>query len=247
MKQKLYIILMGLITLTLSCEKEDNNSETEEKEVEIGHRIKTEISYSPGMTSADTQKYEYDDKGRVEKITFSSRYYETYDYSGLQVTRKAYTDGVLKGTGTYTLNDKGYAIEASYDFEPFEHTKKFEYDASGKLIKETRKGTNLADTSIYEYENDNVIKETYHNYYPSDTIEGTTEYTFYNEHTSTVENENYGKTFYANLNTDLPKTISSDYQNGTFSYEFDNKERVIQKTFIIRNDTSYTIKYIYVE
>ncbi len=244
MNKTLYFFLLGLTTILFACEKDDDNNEPENKT--IGARIKTEISYSPGMTSADTQQYKYDDEGRVVNIIFSSRYYETYDYSGLQVTRKAYTNDVLTGTGTYTLNADGYAVEASYDFEPGEHTKKFEYDATGKLIQETRKGADWADTSIYEYENDNLVKKISHNY-SSDTSEYIIDYTYYSGQTSTIENANYGKTFYTDLNTDLPKTISSEYENGTFYYQFDTEERVIQKTLIDQSDTIYTTKYIYVE
>jgi hypothetical protein len=245
MNKTLYFFFLGLTTILFACEKDEDNNEPENKT--IGPRIKTEISYSPGMASADTQQYKYDNEGRVTHIVFSSRYYETYDYSGFQVTRKAYTNDVLKGTGTYTLNANGYAIEASYDFEPSEHTKKFEYDATGKLIQETRKGTDWADTTFYEYESGNLVKNTSHNYYSSDTSDYIIDYTYYSGHTSTIENANYGKTFYADLNTNLPKTISSEYENGTFYYEFDTEERVIQKTLIDKNDTVYTIKYIYVE
>jgi hypothetical protein len=236
--------LFALAMVLLACNKEDNDPQTQEESV---HKISCVISASPGIIP-DTMWYQYDSKGRLTKETYTYKSYDTYEYGASQVTVKKYSKtNEQTGTIIYSLNSKGFVSSFSSDDGSFQYTEKNEYDSNGLLNKVTSASVNYADTAFYKYESGNMVQQISINWHNGVKSVDTSTYTFYTDKTSTIENKNYGLKYQSNLNKDLIKTIASDYSNGTFYYEFDDKTRVINKILKNGTDTLYYLKFEYTD
>lgn len=126
--------------------------------------------------------YTYDSFGRKIKESFKDGSYIDYTYSGVSdrvATRKAYrAGGTLESETAYSYDDSGWLTEViTKDGTGSEYCRKgYEYDAEGKVLKETSKyGSKSAQSIEYSYDAEGrVISKTY----PSGTGLGTVDYVY---------------------------------------------------------------------
>jgi|GEM_PF-1849308 len=191
--------------------------------------------------------YFYDSKGRLIKKMWSDGEYCIYEYLNSTVTYRYFDENSeLLQTNYYTLNSKGLAINAIYEFNSKKKAKSicrnidykqgetasatFEYNNEGYCIKEIFVNSDEIETYTYTISDGNVVTCTITSNATTKTI--TT--SFLKEKVNTIGNINEGRNYFGKQNRNL---ISSQTNSGgvynytdTYTYEYDSKNRVIKET-----------------
>ena len=217
-------LFFGLVIVS-SCKKDDNDSTFQ---FDKYPRIKS-IQYGVDSSSS-IDYYEYDSKGRLNKLNQDGTI-QNIEYSDSKVAwiYKDFHDTIF-----YALNSKGLAI--SYADLIYN-----EYDENGYLIHWYIDDKNASFISILNGNMSSVKR-----IYSADTTFSTYEYSQKN---NTIGYENMGMSFLGKQNINLTsKQIyhkNSDLPDTAyFSYEFDNKDRVVKQ--ITNNSGNInTILYTY--
>ncbi|HLN73181.1 MAG TPA: hypothetical protein VK205_07790 [Prolixibacteraceae bacterium] len=230
MSPKHLLLALLFLAITFSaCKKTENN------EVILTNPsllIKTATQYQDGKVTGTTT-YEYDNLGRIAKISYNAGRYEKYNYvSDTLLFIEAYSNMVHYNTDTLLLNSRGLVAA---------HHKKtaFEYDSEGFLVKSTTMNY-PADIKSYEVGEGNVLGYTFHQFDMGDNSETLSVYTcqYLENSVNTIGYENMGISFYGKQSKNLLskshlKIIYTDFTrefDAAFSYQFDRYRRVIRQT-----------------
>ena len=135
--------------------------------------IKQKTSYGADGSKILSWQYEYDVNGNLKKEKFESSnteafpdYIIAYEYDNANNNTKYFRyngDGVLESYYVYTYNSENKNTKwTCYDKDGISETsREYEYDAEGHLAKETFfRNDSVVDYIIYEYDNNNLAKET---------------------------------------------------------------------------------------
>jgi hypothetical protein len=253
MKNLSFILLVAVIAFS-SCKPDDEDTKTN---VPLIEKIITSYSY---MTDRDTTINEFDNQGRITKTSSSlDKEYLVYEYSGSKIICKTYNyDDVLTTMETHTLNSNGLIEKTSSfnanagvieaDTEPYDVSEYF-YDNLEHVIKMVSSGISAIDTTFRYFEGDNVMS-TFTRRWMSDKLYCfSVTYEYYTDKISTIDLHNYGLPFFGSPTKNLmKKSTSMDESTGKafvieYQYEFDEKNRVTKRTFIMDGqngkDTAY--------
>lgn len=243
-------LLLSLLVLLISfnaCKKTDND---EAVLTNPSMLLKTATQYQDGQVTGTTS-YEYDNSGRITKISYNGNRYEKYSYvSDTMILKEIYNNVLDHSTDTLLLNDRGLVTAVN-------RSAAYEYDAEGYLVKSTivrNKYTyitinTIADGNMVETTNETdslgILMETAnyrYNYNATPAV------------TSTIGDENTGIAFYGKQSKNLPSgchysysrrvdhlTIEKDY---TFMHILDRYHRVVRKTQV-NNLADYYTAYTY--
>jgi len=229
------ILLIALFSLLISfnaCNKDEDDIPVFENN---SLKIKTE-TWHTDLGEVASSFYQYDKAGRLYKETYQNGKYTIYTYEQGKIIERLYdAQGTSSSNETYLLNDEGLAISNK--------SLSFEYDSLGYLVKTIDPGGYLLTTviedgntveSIENEGKENEMKQTYQ-FLTTD---------------NTIGNENRGKSWLGKQDKNLRSEEHTFYllanppeYTVTYSYEFDDLNRVTKKTTIhdeIENIVTYT-------
>jgi hypothetical protein len=254
MKTRFYglILIAGILGFG-ACKKDSNDNNT--SSVAKLHSV----SYYQNNALAMSQTIQYNASGKPAKVTFDDSSYSTVTYGTNSVIITDYdASNQISGTYTYTLNNKGLAIneldtwvKKGGKFATMKHPKLspegtsstvFEYDANNYKVKEIYSEGGNTDTTIYMIANGNTI---------SSHVGGSSWYDvanqFFADKTNTIGSENMGITFFGKQDKNLISISTTTYDGGgntaTKSYIFDSKNRVTKESNDASPDSYITYTY----
>jgi len=234
------------ILLLASCKK-TTVEQTQPTPTVVTPKIKT-VSISNATTTLNTVAYEYDNAGRIAKLTYANGNSVKYSYSTNMVTTESFTAaGVSDGKTTFNLNADGLAIKYFSNAAPATVTH-FTYNTAKQLLTEiTENGFETTYQLYHTYNADgNKIADSIVN----GQISTTKKIDYYTDKISTVENLNYGIRFYGMPVKNCPKKSSlklstSNYVSTDYSIpETDTLGRITKYTHTSQGVT-YTYVYTY--
>lgn len=225
-------ILLALVAILFSFSACKDDANVEPLLSNPSMLIKSAIRYQDGKVTSTTT-FEYDNVGRVTKITTNPNFYEKYNYvSDTMILVQSYNNEYNYSTDTLLLDSRGLVVADN-------HKRTFEYNTEGYLVKSTTMSDPVT-LSNYEVWDGNILGSTEHQYYLTDTTE--IQFVYTHEYLTTASNtigiENAGKPFYGKQNKNLVskthlKRIYSDSDleyDFTYSYQFDRYHRVTRQT-----------------
>lgn len=225
----LYPLLLVLIIITTGTGCNKNEDPASVYIPFSGPLIKTKT------VNGNTSTYTYDNIGRV-LTQVNATGTNTFEYSQQSVVVKTYqgsnTTGTPNAQVTYYLNAQGLVDNT-------DNVVYFTYDADRHMLTENNTSVQLTVTNTYS--NGNKITE----------VIGTgTTYTYQYDTSlpNTAGRENNGMGWMGKLSANLPTSmeanINGDIRNTTYTYEFDNQNRVTRVT-PTGNFTNSVIEYTY--
>ncbi len=226
-----------MLIFFVSCKKEEES---------VNLRLESETS------SYSIIKYYYNPDGKVKTIKYFSDHLSLvnyfYDKNYIYIVNSI--DSIAPfDTTILTLNSKGY-VERTYRSiirYGYKHMGTFRYNADGYLIE-------LSDTTFfddhifqmgsytYSIENGNQAEMKWVN--GQDSSVNYTYYTFNTDKANTITNENKGMWFLGKSNNNPISQRVSSSGTSTYTYDFDQNNRIIKSTMTTENSTS-SISYVY--
>ena len=210
-------------------------------------KVKT-LVMSKGIAIINAAAYEYDNSGRVSKVTYKDGNSLKYNYTSTMVTTESFTSaGISDGKSTFTLNAAGLAT-TYFDNADAATVTNFTYNTAKQLV------------SAITVNNDEMTNQLYHKYDAAGNIMADSIFTgkvytsrkidYYTDKISTIENPNFGINFYGVANTNSPKQSSLKISTSTYTHvdfnipETDSQGRIIKSVYTTQGST-YTIAYTY--
>lgn len=230
MSSKYYLLALLVLAITFNACKETDNEEPLLTNPSM--LLKSATQYQDGRVT-NTTTYEYDNSGRITKISYNASFYEKYLYvSDTMLLVQSYNNEFNYATDTLILDNKGLVVADN-------HKTTFEYNIDGYLVKSTTMSSPVT-ISNYEVWDGNILGRTYSQYdLDEDSV---IQFVYTNQYLTTATNtiglENTGRPFYGKQNKNLvsktylkrvypDNVLENDY---TFSYQFDRYQRVIRQT-----------------
>lgn len=245
MNSRYLLLSLLVLILAFSACKENNNDEPVLTNPSM--LIKTATQYQDGKVTSTTA-YEYDNSGRIAKITYNAGRYEKYSYvSDTIILKEIYNNEFNHYTDTLLLNDRGLVISVN-------RSSSFEYDAEGYLVRSTIVRDKYAYITINTIANGDIL-ETTSEVDSLGILMETSNYRYDFNSTpavaSTIGDENTGIAFFGKQSKNLPSgchysysrrvdhlTIEKDY---SFMHLLDRYQRVVKKTQVNNLADYYTV------
>ena len=262
--KKMLLFMLPLMALSFaSCEKDNGDGETSGTDTRLVKTISgygNDFSDVPGELALNTVEFEYDESGRMSKVSLSGgkwidyNVYE-YEYKNNEIIEKVFyrddnespyeDDGYTR----YVLDNDGYLVQSEYYYNgEMSESCQYSYE-EGKLKRISRMEFNYFEgtehTNIYDYEyewnNGDIVKciqinQSYRDEY---------EYTYYaNEDKDNIAGgfDSYGAwpiigglpyTYLVFKGMASKHLIRTDnYNSRVFKYEFDQDGYVIHATTV---------------
>lgn len=230
------------ILLVTSCKKVD-----EVKVTAVVPKIKT-FKISNATTTINTVTYEYDNNGRITKLTHANGNTLKYAYAANMVTTESFTAaGILDGKTTVNLNADGLAIKYFNNAAPGTVTH-FTYNTAKQLLTEIT--VNGVETTYQLYHTYNADGNRIADSIVDGQISTTKKIDYYTDKLSTIENPNYGISMYGLPNKNcikqsMLKVSTSTFIPTTYSIPETDAAGRITKSIAISQGVTYTSLYTY--
>ena len=216
----------------------------------IGNKL-VRIKQTADRQTGDFYGLTYDSLGRIlTSHNFGDAYWE-YRYTGNLVIKELINHGKVDSPiDTFKLDDRGLAVQENYNDNGWPNVNEFSYDKDGFLIQ-TRflLDGNCIGTAKWIISDGNQIKSSYID--DNNTIRSTVYYSYYMDKLNTLGNENDGIAYRGRDSKNLIKERVEIYNGGDtsvllYQYQFDDKERVVQKVVHQKNgELKDSLTYIY--
>lgn len=239
-------LLLSLLVLILAfsaCKK--NNDEPVLTNPSL--LIKTATQYQDGKVTGTTA-YEYDNLGRIAKVSYNAGRYEKYSYvSNALILKEVYNNVINHYTDTLHLNDQGLVIAVN-------QSAAYEYDGEGYLVKSTVLRDKYTYLTLNVVVDGNILESTS----ITDSLGHITDISNYKYDynttppvSNTIGNENTGMAFWGKNWKNLPSgshytynrnadkySIEKDY---SFMHALDSYLRIVKKSQLSSIAEYYTI------
>lgn len=199
-------------------------------------------NYSNGI-STGTVSYTYDSQKRLTHTQNNNiaGSYSVYTYGSGTINIKNYNSDTIQSEGNGTLNSAGQLTQISYGVN---NLTRYTYDGDGRLIKYASYSGNYADSTIYELQGGNIVKNTQAN---SNGYIGESTYTYYTDKPGQhayAGSEIFSGKPYTNLVKSMTTTMLAPVTQApstiNYTYEFDNDGKVTKTTTVSGANTNIT-------
>lgn len=244
---KTKIILFAFLSLLVGFSACNDSNEPEIDQPATG------ILLIKTMTSSgnykDSVHYEYDDSGKLIKISHSQSYYTKYTHKPGKVIMELYMGNTSpEQTNTYLINEEGLATSSYIGYVIPNIINTFEYDSNGyKILKKANNDT-IVTAKILD--GNTIVKTEFDR--QDKLINLTMEYQFLTN-INTIGDENRGITWEGKQNKNLPSQVTQVIKTHNirseeiteYTYEYDTQNRVTKRTGTRNGALNQTESYTY--